>query len=239
MYYLKQLEKTYSSSKLQEIIIGERDSLLDRMKTDIRAITTDDFALTLRRNGERKNNLCKYANEAFRDFTLSMLRDKGVEFGNGFSAEEGETLIRSIVERLQIPNLQDDFFVNVDEVASEVTVSVKKLNDWRNIVWELRKQDADEAKAVFADYFNSTTEAGPFAEMIEAVSEKIREAVAEWINETVFDTLRDEFIKQVDIELEKRLSDGKISVSMIVQDILTVKSFVGKCEELEENLKRF
>ena len=129
--------------------------------------------------------------------------------------------------------------MNVDEVASEVTVSVKKLNDWRNIVWELRKRDADEAKAVFADYFNSTKEDGPFAEMIEAISEKIREAVAEWMNVTVFDTLRDEFIKQVDIELEKRLSDGKASVSMIVQDISTVKSFVGKCEDLEEKLKRF
>ena len=168
-----------------------------------------------------------------------MPRDKGVVFGNGFTVGEGETLIRSIVERLQVPNLQDDLFVNVDEVASEVTVSVKKLNDWRNIVWELRKRDADEAKAVFADYFNSTTEAGPFAEMIEAVSENIREAVAEWMNETVFDTLRDEFIKQVDIELEKRLSDGKASVSMIVQDISTVKSYVGKCEDLEEKLKGF
>ena len=232
-------EKTYSSSKLQEIIIGERDSLLDRMKTDISAITTDDFALTLRRNGERRNNICKYAHEVFRDFALSMLRDKGVEFGNGFTAEEGETLIRSIVERLQIPKLQDDFFVNVDEVASEVTVSVKKLNDWRNIVWELRKRDADEAKAVFADYFNPTKEDGPFAEMIETISEKIREAVAEWMNVTVFDTLRDEFIKQMDNELEKRLSDGKASMSMIVQDISTVKSFVGKCEDLEEKIKRF
>ncbi len=232
-------EKTYSSRKLQEIIIGERDFLLDRIKTDIRAITTDDFALTLRRNGERKNNLCKYAHEAFRDFALSMLRDKDVEFGNGFSAEEGETLIRSIVERLQIPKLQDSFFVNVDEVASEVTVSVKKLNDWRNVVWELRKRNADEAKAVFTDYFNSTTEAGPFAKMIDAISEKIRGAIAEWMNVTVFDTLRDEFIKQVDIELEKRLSDGKASASMIVQDISTVKSFVGKCEDLEEKLKRF
>ena len=92
---------------------------------------------------------------------------------------------------------------------------------------------------MFADYFNSTTEAGPFAEMIEVISEKIRETVAEWMNVTVFNTLRDEFIKQVDIELEKRLSDGKASVSMIVQDISTVKSFVGKCEDLEEKLKRF
>jgi len=231
--------KSYSSSKLQEIIIGERDSLLDRMKADISAITTDDFALTLRRNGERRNNLCKYAHEAFRDFALSMLRDKGVEFGSGFMAEEGEMLIRSIVERVHIPNLQDDFFVYVDEVASEVTVSVKKINDWRNIIWELRKRDADEAKAVFTDYFNSTTEGGPFAVMIEAIADKIREAVVLWMNETVFNSLRYEFIKQMDNELEKRLSDGKASVSIIVQDISTVKSLILKSEELEKKIKEF
>ena len=75
--------------------------------------------------------------------------------------------------------------------------------------------------------------------MIEAVSEKIREAAAVWMNKTAFDALRDEFIKQVDIELEKRLSIGRTSVSMTVQDISTVKSFVGKCEDLEEKLKRF
>lgn len=218
---------------------AKRDDLVRQMKDDIRAIKTDDFVLALRRNGERRNNICKYVHEAFRDFALSMLREKGVEFGNGFTTEEGETLIHSIVERLQIPKLQDDFFVNLDEVASEVTVSVKKLNDWRNIVWELRKRDADEAKAVFADYFNSTTEAGPFAEMIEVISEIIREAVAEWMNVTVFDTLRDEFIKQVDIELEKRLSDEKTSMSMIMQDISTVKSIVGKSEDLEEKIIRF
>ena len=92
---------------------------------------------------------------------------------------------------------------------------------------------------MFADYFNSTKEDGPFAEMIEAISEKIREAVAEWMNVTVFNTLRDEFIKQVEIELEKRLSGEKTSMSMIMQDISTVKSFIGKCEDLEEKLKRF
>ena len=232
-------EKTYSSSKLQEIIIGERESLLDRIKTDIRAITTDDFALTLRRNGERRNNLCKYAHETFRDFALSMLRDKGVEFGNGFSAEEGETLIRSIVERLQIPKLQDSFFVNVDEVASEVTVSVKKLNDWRNVVWELRKRNADEAKAVFADYFNSTTESGPFAEMIEAISEKIREAVAEWMNVTVFDTLRTDFIKGIDMKLEQRLNLDQEKMNALIGDCSTVQLMFGRCKELSNQLQDF
>ena len=135
-------------------------------------------------------------------------------------------MIGSVVERLQLPGLQDGFFVNVDEMAEKATVSVKKLDCWKNLVWEFRKRDTGDAQQVFTDYFNSTTETGPFAEMIEAISEKIREAAAVWMNKTAFDALRDEFIKQVDIELEKRLSIGRTSVSMTVQDISTVKSFV-------------
>jgi hypothetical protein len=217
---------------------AKRDDLVRQMKDDIRAIKTDDFVLALRRNGERRNNICKYVHEAFRDFALRMLKDDGIEFEPCFPVEEAGA-IRSVVERLQLPGLQEGFFVNVDEVAGKATVSVKKLDCWKNLVWEFRKRDTGEAQQVFGDYFVAATEAGPFAEMIEAISEKIRGAVAEWMNVTVFNTLRDEFIKQVEIELEKRLSGEKTSMSMIMQDISTVKSFVGKCEDLEEKLKRF
>ena len=218
---------------------AKRDDLVRQMKDDIRAIKTDDFVLALRRNGERRNNICKYVHEAFRDFALRMLKDDGIEFEPCFPVEESEAMIRSVVERLQLPGLQDGFFVNVDEVAGKATVSVKKLDCWKNLLWEFRKRDADEAKTVFAEYFTPATETGPFAEMIEDVEEKVREAVAIWMNETAFDALRDEFIKQVDIELEKRLSIERTSVSMTVQDISTVKSFVEKCGKLDDRMKRF
>ena len=84
---------------------AKRDDLVRQMKDDIRAIKTDDFVLALHRNGERRHNICKYVHESFRDFALSMLRDKSVGFGNGFTAEEAETLIQSVVERLQLPDL--------------------------------------------------------------------------------------------------------------------------------------
>ena len=168
-----------------------------------------------------------------------MLKDDGIKFEPCFPVEEAGAMIRAIVERLQLPGLQDGFFVNVDEVAGKATVSVKKLDCWKNLVWEFRKRDTAEAQQVFGDYFVAATESGPFAEMIDAVSEKIREAAAVWMNKTAFDALRDEFIKQVDIELEKRLSVGKTSVSVIVQDISTVKSFVEKCVELKDRMSRF
>jgi len=161
-----------------------------------------------------------------------MLKDDGIKFEPCFPVEEAEAMIRSVVERLQLPGLQDSFFVNVDEVAGKATVSVKKLDCWKNLVWEFRKRDTVEAQQVFGEYFVTATETGPFAEMIEAISEKIREAAAVWMNKTAFDALRDEFIKQVDIELEKRLSIGRTSVWMTVQDISTVKSFVEKCGNL-------
>ena len=229
----------FSAAKLQKLITLQRDDLVRQMKDDIRAITTDDFMLALRRNGERRNNICKYVHEAFREFALRMLKDDGIKFEPCFPVEETGAMIRSIVERLQLPGLQDVFFVNVDEVAGKATVSVKKLDCWKNLVWEFRKRDTAEAQQVFGDYFVAATESGPFAEMIEAICEKIREAVTVWMNKTAFDALRDEFIKQVDIELEKRLSIGKTSVSMTVQDISTVKSFVEKCAELEDRMKRF
>ena len=232
-------ENSFSASKLQKLITLQRDDLAKQMKDDIRAITTDDFVLALRRNGERRNNICKYVHESFWDFALRMLKDGGIKFDQSFPVEEAEAMIRSVVEHLQLPDLQDSFFVNVDEVAGKATVSVKKLDCWKNLVWEFRKRDTVEAQQVFGDYFVAATETGPFAEMIDAISEKIREAAAVWMNKTTFDALRDEFIKQVDIELEKRLSIGKTSASMAVQDISTVKSFVEKCGKLDDRMKRF
>jgi len=229
----------FSAAKLQKLITLQRDDLVRQMKDDIRAITTDDFVLALRRNGERRNNICKYVHESFREFALRMLKDDGIKFEPCFPVEEAGAMIRSVVERLQLPGLQDSFFVNVDEVAGKATVSVKKLDCWKNLVWEFRKRDTVEAQQVFGDYFVAATESGPFAEMIEAISEKIREAAAVWMNKTAFDALRDEFIKQVDIELEIRLSSEKTSMSMIMQDISTVKSFVEKCCKLNDRMKRF
>ena len=211
-------EKTYSVAKLQQIITRKRDAVIKQMKDDIRAITADDFVLALHRNGERRNNICKYVHEAFRDFALRLLKDYGIKFEPCFPVEEAGAMIRSVVERLQLPGLQDGFFVNVDEVARKATVLVKKLDCWKNLLWEFRKRDADEAQQVFADYFNPATETGPFAEMIEAVGEKIREATAIWMNETAFDTLRDEFIWQMDDELTKYLQTENECMSLIVQN---------------------
>jgi hypothetical protein len=229
----------FSAAKLQKLITLQRDELVRQMKDDIRAITTDDFVLALRRNGERRINICKYVHDSFREFALRMLKDNGIMFDQSFPVEEAEAMIRSVVERLQLPGLQDGFFVNVDEVASEVTVSVKKLNDWRNVVWELRKRNADEAKAVFTDYFNSTTEVGPFAEMIEAIGEKIREAVATWMNVTVFNTLRTDFIKGIDMELEQRLNLDQEKMKALIGDCSTVQSMFERCKELSNKLKDF
>ncbi len=241
LHYCHDLEfngAVFSAAKLQELITLHRDDLVRQMKDDIRAITTDDFVLALRRNGEWRNNICKYVHEAFRDFALRMLKDDGIKFDQSFPVEEAEATIRSVVERLQLPGLQDGFFVNVDEVTGKATVSVKKLDCWKNLVWEFRKRDADEAKAVFADYFNPATESGPFAEMIEAISEKIREGVAEWMNVTVFDALRIGFITELDETLTNRLHEGKEALSLVEQDAAAIKVMSGRCDDLNNQMKR-
>ena len=230
-------EKLYSSAKLQRIITRKRDAIVKQMKDDIRAITTDDFVLALRRNGERRNNICKYVHEVFQDFALRMLKDDGIKFDQSFPVEEAGAMIRSVVERLQLPGLQDGFFVNVDEVAGKATITVRKLDWWKNLLWEFRKRDADEAQQVFADYFNPATETGPFAELIEAVEIKVREAVAVWMNETAFDTLRDEFIKQMDNELTKCLQTENECVSLIVQNREAIKNANKKCNDLNNQMK--
>ena len=127
--------------------------------------------------------------------------------------------------------------MNVDAVASRVTVSVRQLNDWRNLLWEFRKRNADEAKDVFTAYFDPATENGPFAEMIEAIGEKIREAILHWMNETVFNSLRHGFIKQMDVELEKRLHNGMDSLNMIERDITSAKALFEKCNILNNRMK--
>lgn len=230
-------EKTYSSTKLQRIITRKRDAIVNQMKDDIRAIATDNFVLALRRNGERRNNICKYVHESFREFALRMLKDDGIKFDQSFPVEEAEAMIRSAVEWLHLPGLQDGFFVNVDEVAGKATVSVKKLDCWKNLLWEFRKRDANEAQQVFTDYFNPATETGPFAELIEAVEIKVRDAVALWMNETAFDTLRDEFIRQMDNELTKYLQIEIECASLIVRNKEAIKKANKKCNELQNQMK--
>ena len=229
----------FSAAKLQKLITLQRDDLVRQMKDDIRAITTDDFVLALRRNGERRNNICKYVHEAFRDFALRMLKDDGIKFEPCFPVEEAGAMIRSIVERLQLPGLQDGFFVNVDEVAGKATVSVKKLDCWKNLVWEFRKRDTVEAQQVFGDYFVAATESGPFAEMIEAISEKIREAIAIWMNKTAFDVLRDGFIKEMDSELERQLHLEHDHLNLMNQDNAVIESTIDKCHGLNNRMKSF
>ena len=136
-----------------------------------------------------------------------------------------------------IAGYKESFFVNVDEVAGKSTVSVKKLDCWRNLVWEFRKRDADEAKTVFADYFNPAKESGPFAEMIEAISEKNREAIAIWMNETAFNALRDDFIKEMDRELEERLHLEHDHLNLMNQDNAMIESTIEKCHDLNNKMK--
>ena len=166
-----------------------------------------------------------------------MLKDDGFKFDQSFPVEEAGAMIRSAVERLHLPGLQEGFFVNVDEVAGKASVSVRKLDCWKNLVWEFRKRNADEAQQVFTDYFNPATETGPFAELIEAVEIKVREAVAVWMNETAFVSLRDEFIKQMDDELTKCLQTENEFVSLIVLNKEAIKNANKKCNDLNNQMK--
>jgi len=229
--------KMFSSRNLQRIITEQKAALVKQMKDDIRAITTDDFSLSLHRNGERRNNIRKFVHEAFRDFALRMLKDDGIKFEPCFPAEEAEAMIRTVVERLELPDLQSSFFVNVDEVTGKATISVKKIDCWKNLLWEFRKRDTGEAQQVFADYFNPTTETGPFAEMIEAVAEKIREGIAAWMNEIAFNALKESFIKAMDLELEKCLRIESDHMSLNELDNDAIESMIEKCQDLNNKMK--
>ena len=229
--------KVLSRGKLQRIISEQKAALVKQMKDDIRAITTDDFMLSLHRNGERRNNICKYVHEVFRDFVLRMLKDDEIKFDPCFSAEEAETLIRTVVERLELPDLQSSFFVNVDEATGKVTISVRKLKTWKNLVWEFRKRDSCEAQQAFSDYFNPITEAGPFAEMIEAVGDKIREGIAAWMNGTAFEALRADFIVKLDEVLTNRCCEARETLSLIERDVAAIKAMVRRCNELKNRMK--
>ena len=231
--------KKFSSSKLQQVITGQKAALVKQMKDDIRAITTDDFVLSLHRNGERRNNICEYVHDSFREFALRMLKDERIEFEPCFSAEEGEAMIRSTVEQLELPCLHDGFFVNVEAAAGKATVSVRKLDCWQNLFWEFRKRNMDEAKQVFANYFNPATETGPFEEMIEAVTGKIRAGLAAWMNTTAFDALRDSFIRVLDKDLEQRLCSARDMLAAINRDAATLQAMFDKCEDVIEKVKLF
>ena len=89
---------------------------------------------------------------------------------------------------------------------------------------------------MFADYFNSTTEAGPFAEMIEAISEKIREAIAIWMNETAFNALRTDFVAKLDERLTNRLREEKEALRLIEQDAAVIKAISGRCVDLNNQM---
>lgn len=229
--------KLLSRWKLQRIISEQKAALVKQMKDDIRAITMDDFMLSLRRNGEHRNNICKYVHETFRDFVLRMLKDDGIKFDPCFPSEEAEAMIRSVVERLELPGLHNDFFVNVDEATGKVMVSVRKLKSWKNLVWEFRKRDSCEAQQAFSDYFNPITEAGPFAEMIEAVADKIREGIAVWMNKTAFDALRADFIAKLDEALINRRCEVRETLCLIERDVAAIKAMVRRCDELKNQMK--
>ena len=231
--------KMFSSGKLQRIISEQKGALVKQIKDDIQGITTDDFSLSLHRNGERRNNIRKFVHEAFRDFALRMLKDDGIKFEPCFPAEEAEAMIRTVVERLELPDLQSSFFVNVDEVTGKATISVKKIDCWKNLLWEFRKRDTGEAQQVFADYFNPTTETGPFAEMIEAVAEKIREGVAVWMNETGFDALCSDFIVNLDEVLINRRCEVRETLSLIERDIAAINAMVRRCNDLIIRMKAY
>ena len=90
---------------------------------------------------------------------------------------------------------------------------------------------------MFSDYFVTATESGPFAEMIEAVSEKIREAAAVWMNKTAFDALRTGFIAELDERLTTRLHEEKEALSLIEQDAAAIKGMSGRCVDLNNQMK--
>ncbi len=115
---------------------------------------------------------------------------------------------------------------------------MKKLDCWKNLVLEFRKRDTGEAQQVFGDYFVAATESGPFAEMIEAISEKIREATAVWMNKTAFDALRTDFIAKLDEGLTNRLHEEEEALSLVEQDAAAIKAMSGRCYDLNNQMKR-
>ena len=146
-------------------------------------------------------------------------------------------MIRSAVEHLELPDLHNGFCVNVEEATGKVTVSVRKLKSWKNLVWEFRKRDSCEAQQAFSEYFNPTSEAGPLARMIEAVADKIREGIAAWMNETAFDALRSDFIVKLDEALIKRRCTERETLCLIERDIAAIKAMVRRCNELKNRMK--
>ena len=168
-----------------------------------------------------------------------MLKDDRIEFEPCFSAGEAEVMIRSVVERLELPGLHDGFFVNVDAVAGKAMVSVRKLDCWQNLLWEFRKRNTAEAKQVFADYFNPSTETGPFADIIEAVVAEIRAGIAAWMNGTAFDALRDSFIRELDKEIGQLLNADREMQNAIKCDCSAVQQVVEKCEAVNDLIKKF
>ena len=114
---------------------------------------------------------------------------------------------------------------------------MKKLDCRKNLVWEFRKRDTGEAQQVFGDYFVAATETGPFAEMIEAVSEKIREAATVWMNKTAFDALRTDFVTKLDDALTNRLREEKEALSLVGQDAAAIKVMSGRCDNLNNQMK--
>ena len=105
------------------------------------------------------------------------------------------------------------------------------------MIWEFRKRDSCEAQQAFSDYFNPITEAGPFAEMIEAVADKIREGIAAWMNETAFDALRADFINKLDEELINRRCSESEMLCLIERDAAAIKAMVRRCNELKNRMK--
>ena len=73
--------------------------------------------------------------------------------------------------------------------------------------------------------------------MIEAISEKIREAAAVWMNKTAFDALRTDFVAKLDEVLTNRLCEEKEALRLIKQDAAVIKAISGRCADLNNQMK--
>ena len=74
-------------------------------------------------------------------------------------------------------------------------------------------------------------------EFLTLDDEKIREAIAIWMNKTAFDALRVSFINYMDSELDKQLQNETNVLSMIKQDDSTTRTMFEKCKDLNNRMK--
>ena len=58
------------------------------------------------------------------------------------------------------------------------------------------------------------------------------------MNKTAFDALRTDFVAKLDERLTNRLREEKEALSLIEQDAAAIKAMSGRCDDLNNRMKR-